>query len=274
MPFSGFELACVAIIALALAAMARLRPWPELLRDYAALAVAGWLGEETCVAWYEFYAYSPAWHGRLDHVPVLIPLIWPLVILSARAVVDTLVPGAGWRRPLLVGALVVFDASLVEVIAVRARLWGWAEPGHLGVPVLGIVGWGFFAAFADLALGLRHRARHLGLVPALIATHLCILAAWWGCFRWIVRGPLGDASFVGLGALSALALAAAWAVRRRGRAISLDVALPRMVAAALFLVTLAVVAPRDGRLWLHAALVAAPYLAATAFTRGAGLQRR
>ena len=275
MPFPGFELACVAIIALALAAMARLRPWPGLLADYAALALAGWLGEETCVAWYEHYGYSPAWHGRLDLVPAMIPLIWPLVILSARAVVDAIAPGAGWRRPLLVGALVVFDASLVEVIAVRARLWAWAEPGHLEVPLLGILGWGFFAAGADVALGVGQRAagvvrafatRLALLVPALALTHLLILAAWWGCFRWVLRGRLGDASFVGLGVIAAVALAGAWAARRRGRALPLDVALPRMVAAALFLATLVVVAPGDVRLWLHTALVAAPYVAITDFT--------
>ncbi|HVV84474.1 MAG TPA: hypothetical protein VHE35_15505 [Kofleriaceae bacterium] len=300
MPFPGFELACVAIVALTLAAMARVRPWRALLADYAALAVAGWIGEETCVAWYDFYGYSPAWHGRLDRVPVLIPLIWPLVILSARAVVDAVsatrprpvadavsgsrtpdpevsatdprvsaTPPAGTLRAshhaLLVGALVAFDASLVEVIAVRAKLWAWAEPGHLGVPVLGILGWGFFAACADVALGLRHRLRHLALVPALAATHLLILAAWWGVFRWTVRGPLGDASLAGLAAIAAVALAAAAATRLRGRALPLDVALPRMVAATLFVATLAVVASADHRLWLHTALVAAPYLAVTDF---------
>ena len=263
MPFPGFELACVAIVVLALAALARVRPWRELLADYAALAVAGWIGEETCVAWYRFYGYAPAWHGHVDHVPVLIPLIWPLVIMSARAVVAAVAPGLGWRRPLLVGALVVFDASLVEVIAVRARLWAWAEPGHLDVPLLGILGWGFFAAAADGALGARSRLRHLGLLPALALTHLLIIAAWWGCFRWVLRGALGDASLIGLGVLSALALLAAGAVRRRGRALPLDVALPRMVAATLFLITLAVVGPGDGRLWLHTALVAAPYLLVT-----------
>jgi hypothetical protein len=266
-PFPGFELACVAIVALTLAAMARLRPWRALLADYAALAVAGWLGEETCVAWYRFYGYAPAWHGRLDHVPVLIPLIWPLVILSARAVTDAIAPRAGWWRPLLVGALVVFDASLVEVIAVRAGLWGWAEGGHLGVPLVGILGWGFFAACADVALGLRARARHLALILAVAVTHLLIVVAWWGCFRWTLRGPLGDASLVGLAAAALLAIAGAWLVRRHGRALSLDIALPRMVAATLFLITLAVVAPREARLWLHAALVAAPYLAVTSFRR-------
>lgn len=268
MPFPGFELACVAIVALALAAMARLRPWPGLLADYLALAVAGWLGEETCVAWYRFYGYAPGWHGRLDHVPLLIPLIWPLVILSARAVTDAVAPALGWRRPLLVGALVVFDASLVEVIAVEAGLWAWAEPGHLAVPLVGILGWGFFAATADVALGLRHRARHLALVGAVAATHLLIVGAWWACFRWTLRGDLGDLGLVGLAAVSALAMVGAWAVRRRGRALPLAVALPRMVAASLFVATLVVVAPREPRLWLHTALVAAPYLAVTSFDLG------
>jgi hypothetical protein len=276
MPFPGFELACIAIVVLALAAMARVRRWPELLADYGALAITGWIGEQTCIAWYQFYGYSLAWHGRLEHVPVLIPLIWPLVILSARAVVGAVAPGAGWRRPLLVGALVTFDASLVEVIAVRAELWAWAEPGHLGVPVLGILGWGFFAVGADVALGLRHRRRHLALAGALALTHLAIVAAWWSCFRWTLRGALGDASLVGLAAIAALATAAALVARRRGRTLPLDVALPRMVAAALFLVTLAVVAPRAVRLWLHAALVATPYLVVTELGRrpAFGHQRR
>ncbi len=271
MPFPGFELACVAIVALTLAAMARVRPWRALLADYVALALAGWLGEETCVAGYDFYHYAPAWHGHLDRVPVLIPLIWPLVILSARAVVDALAPDVGRWRPLLVGALVGFDASLVEVIAVRARLWAWVEPGHLDVPVLGILGWGFFAIGADVALGLRARStarstvarRALGLLAALALTHLLIVGAWWGCFRWVVRGPLGDASLVGLGVIAVGALGLALASRRRGRVLPLDVALPRMVAAALFLITLVVVAPGDHRLWLHTAMVAVPYLAVT-----------
>ncbi len=265
MPFPGFELACVAIIALTLVAMARLRPWRALAADYLALAGAGWVGEQTCVAWYDFYTYAPSWHARLGHVPLLVPLIWPLVILSARSVVGALWPGSGGGRAALVGALVVFDASLVEVIAVRAELWGWAEPGHLDVPLLGILGWGFFAAGASVALDLRHRGRHLGLLAAVAVAHLLIVSAWWGCFRWVARGDLGDAAMLGLAMVSATALAAAVVTRQRGRALPLAVAAPRMVAASLFLVTLIVVAPDSGRLWLHTALVAVPYLAATAF---------
>lgn len=266
MPFPGFEVACLAIVALALAALARTRPWPGLLADYGALAIAGWLGEHTCIAWYQHYGYAPSWTGRVGHVPPMIPIIWPLVILSARAVVDAVGPGLGRWRPVAVGALVVFDASLVEVIAVAAGLWAWAEPGHLGVPLIGILGWGFFAGAADVALARPPRWRPLALLGALAITHALIVGSWWGLFRWTLRGDLGDGALVGLGALAVGLTVGAVALRRRGRALALSVAAPRMIAASLFVVTLLVVAPTDLRLWLHTACLATPYLAVTAFT--------
>lgn len=266
MPFAGFEAACVVIVALALAAMARSRPWPGLVRDYALLAAAGWLGEHTCIAWYDFYRYAPSWTGRVGHVPPLIPIIWPLVILSARAVVDALAPALGWRRPLAVAALVVFDASLVEVIAVAAGLWRWAEPGHLGVPLIGILGWGFFAGAADVALTWRPRWRPLGLVAAVAVTHALLVGAWWALFRWTARGDQGDRVLIALVACAVGLTVGALVVRARGRAIDLTTAGPRMIAASLFVVTLATLDGATGRLWLHTACVAAPYLAATRFT--------
>jgi hypothetical protein len=265
-PLPLFEPLCIAIIAITLAMMARQRPWKELLADYAALAVAGWVGEHTCVTWYEYYGYAPMWHGRLGAVPVMVPLIWPLVIMSARDVVRSIAPQAGRWAPILVGALVVFDASLVEVIAVRAGLWRWAEPGHLGVPVLGIIGWGFFAALAHVALERPLVQRPLALVIALVGTHLLILAAWWGLFRWVIRGDHGDASLVGLCVLSLAALAGGLYAVRAGGALPLAVGAPRMAAAALFFALLVKVAPDDVRLWIHVACVAVPYLVVTALT--------
>src|SRR4051812_46817918 len=116
-----FEGACVVIIALTLYAMARRRPLAELLRDYAALALSAWLGEQSCIKLYHFYSYSPAWHGRLGEVPILVPLIWPLVVLSACDVARGLWP----RLPVaalagISAAIVALDASLVEVVAVHA----------------------------------------------------------------------------------------------------------------------------------------------------------
>lgn len=278
MPLRVFEGACVAVVLLTLSLMARRAPGgvTRLLADYAALAVAGFIGEDTCVRFYRFYAYAPEWDGRVDVVPVLVPLIWPLVILSARSVADALARGASpLRRAIWVGALVVADASLVEVVAVRAGLWSWAEPGHIGVPVLGILGWGFFAFSADLARSLLARAPRalsaIGVVVlAPLATHALLLVAWWSCFRWVLRGDLGWASTAAVVVASILATSAALGARARGRAMPLDVAIPRMVAAALFLAELALTArPWESgvarALWIHTAAVALPYLAATRY---------
>lgn len=265
-----FEACCVAIVALTLAVMARRAPARELLADYAALAVAGLLGEESCIALYRFYAYAPAWHARLDHVPLLVPLIWPLVILSARGVVSSLWPDARRAtRALAVGAVVIVDASLVEVVAVRAGLWRWAEGGHLGVPLIGLLGWGFFAGAAELALSLRtpwRRALLLGLAPA--ATHVMLVATWWAALRWVLRGELGPSSIAGVLAVGALATVAAARARLAGRAIPLEIAAPRMIAASLFFALLVTTAPADVPLWLHTAAVAVPYLVATRLGAG------
>src|SRR5512144_2521390 len=106
MPLPVFEAACTLVIIVALAAMARRRPARDLILDYAALALAGFLGEETCVALYAHYAYAAGWHARLHHVPALVPLIWPLVVLSARDVASSLFSGVRAPRSLIVGAIV------------------------------------------------------------------------------------------------------------------------------------------------------------------------
>ena len=57
------------------------------------------------------------------------------------------------RVALLGAAIVLADASLIEPIAVRAGLWRWTEPGLFAVPLVGIVGWAFFAWAAAFASG-------------------------------------------------------------------------------------------------------------------------
>lgn len=266
MPLPLFEIACVAIIFLTLVAMARSRPADALLLDYAALAVASWIGEQSCVELHDFYHYAPGWHARIGHVPLLVPLIWPLVILSARAVVSSLWPGRNglFFRAAAVGMVVAFDASLVEVLAVRAGMWSWAEPGHLDVPIIGILGWGYFAAGAEAALstgGRWSRIRLIVLGP--IAAHALILATWWGCFRFAVRGDLGMFSVGAMAFIGAVALLAVNRARAAGTAIPMPIALPRMIAASLFIVLFVWTAPRDLPLWIHTLAVAIPYLAAT-----------
>lgn len=254
-----FEVLAAAIVVATLGIMARTRPSAALLIDYAGLALAGWLGEQSCITAYGFYRYAPVWDAMLGDVPALVPLIWPLVVLSARDVVRCLAPGLGLvRHAAMVGAIVAFDASLVEVIAVRAGLWGWAEPGHLGVPLVGALGWGYFAFGATV---VPRAPWNLASGPAL--AHAGIVGSWWLVFRWTARGELGWGGFGPLAVASLTGALFAISARRRGRAMPPAVWGPRVLAAALFVALLVATEPSSAPLWLHAALVAAPYLVVT-----------
>ena len=262
MPQTAFEIACVAIVVVTLLWMARYEPPRALLASYASLALAGWVAEETCILGYRFYRYADVWSLQAHLVPLLVPLIWPLVILSGRAFVQALWPGDRWWSHVLVGAVVAFDASLVEVVAVRAGLWSWAEPGHLDVPVIGMLGWGYFAVGASVALSLASRWRYLGvLVLGLLTTHGLILLTWWGLFRWTLRGDLGHASTVGMLVIGVITAVFVLHARRRGRGMPLQVAGPRMLAATLFLALLLLTAPREMPYWWHVVALSVPYVA-------------
>lgn len=267
-----FELACVPILGFAIGTSARRAGPRAFATDYALLAVAGLVGEASAIAWYRYYGYADAWHLRVAGVPLLVPLIWPLVILSAREVRDALFPGLHpWRGALVVLVLVCADASMVEVLAVRAGLWSWAEGGHLGVPILGVLGWGYFAAAADLALARLRGARRILVVPvALAVAHGLICASWWACLRWVLRGDLGIGSSMALVVASALATLVALDRRRKGRLIPFDVALPRVIAAALFLALFVVTAIGELVLLAHVVCVAVPYFAASRLSRAEG----
>jgi hypothetical protein len=273
MPLGLFEVLSLLTVALALAMMRRRHPPLRLGIAYASLAVAGFVGEETMILAYRFYAYAPGWHARLLDVPVLVPLIWPLVVLSARDVVVEIGRGRGLSlaaRAALVGAFVVFDASLVEVVAVRAGLWSWAEPGHLGVPFVGILGWGFFAGFAvlpwlsgDDASPSRTIADALfTLVAGPVGAHVLVLTSWWLIFRSLVRGDTGS-SVASIAVAGSAPLALAVFARSRGATIPLAVAAPRIVAALLFVALLVTSAGADPRLLAHTAAVAVPYIVLT-----------
>jgi hypothetical protein len=214
------------------------------------LALAGWIGEETCILAYRFYQYAPTWHLRLGEVPLLIATIWPAVVMSARAVARSLLPktASSAMLALLTGALVVFDASLIEPIAVRAGLWSWNEPGLFVVPPIGILGWGFFAGAASYVLERTRGAKRFAvLAVAPVATHAMLVVTWWGLFRWILRGPIAPLWGIVLIVLAALVF---FHAARRARA-SLSPAgelIARGAATSLFAVLLV----RGADAWLVA----------------------
>jgi uncharacterized membrane protein len=235
----AIEAACVTILALYAWIHRRESGW---LRDVGLLALAGWIGEETCIVAYGFYHYAAPWHVRIGEVPLLIAAIWPAIVMSARSIARALLRERA-TSPLLLavvtGALVVFDAALIEPIAVRAGLWSWSEPGLFDVPVIGIVGWGFFAAAATWTLErMSARTRVLVLLTAPIATHALLLASWWGLFRWILRVEFHPAfGVVTVAVCAALFLVAS---RRSGAALSPPEELVARGAATLFFAVLLV----------------------------------
>jgi len=210
------ELACVAILVVYAFLHRREAGW---LREVAWLVPAALLGEDTCIRAYGFYQYAPGWHLRVDHVPLLIAAIWPAVVLSARAIARLLLKGRGGAPGLsaLTGLLVVFDAALIEPVAVASGLWSWNEPGLCGVPPVGILGGGCFAAASTYVLErVPPKASGLVVLAAPLFTHAALLASWWGLLRWLPQSTIGAAWGVGLVAACSLAYLAAARIQRAG----------------------------------------------------------
>jgi uncharacterized membrane protein len=190
----AIEISCAAIVVLYVAL--RLRAAGEARSDVVvrllALSCAAWVGEDSVIRAYRFYSYAPEWSVFVDRVPLLIVAIWPVVIDSAHALARKLARGRA-LVPLIGGAIVLADASLIEPIAVHAKLWTWtaSEPRALfDVPLVGVAGWAFFAAAAMATFEAREQSRApswcdaIAIATAPLATHAVLVAMWWCAFRW------------------------------------------------------------------------------------------
>ena len=273
-----FEGLCVVVIVLTLGAMARavdamggegparveegraasLRT-RGLLSDYALLALAGLLFAQTSILFYQDPTYAPEWHARVMDVPVLLPLIWPLVILSAREVRTALFPDVkGLQRAALLGAFVTIDASLIEVLATRAGLWSWSESGYLDVPLVGMVAWGLFAAALDGLLdALRGPARLLVIPGSVVLAHALICMVWWYGLRWVLREDFSMLGMIKIVIVSVIASALAFRLRKKRR-LPAVVALPRLAAALIFVALLLSTAATSWPHWVHLIAIAVP----------------
>ncbi|MBN1336681.1 MAG: carotenoid biosynthesis protein [Deltaproteobacteria bacterium] len=235
----AFEIACLGIVGLWFA-VSQAREPGRLALQAAAVAIAAWIAEDTCIHFYGVYAYDPSWGCFLDRVPVTVVCIWPAVILSDRALLQALRP----RRasPFLVGALVLADAALIEPVSVAASLWSWSEPGLFGVPPVAVFGWGLFGALAAGVLELADRRGRAWLLLLPLAVplglHAGVCAAWWILLRWISLpvpgGPAAGVAWIVSSALVVLVVA-----RGVGRRVPLWLALSRAPPGLLFLGLLA-----------------------------------
>jgi hypothetical protein len=254
-----FQLVCLALLPLGYGLLQRVDR--DFLRTAPWIFVAAWLGEASAIWFYGFYRYSDAWWWKVGGVPLLIPLIWPPIILSGRAVIRALWPNLGSREPWAVGAIVFFDAAMIEAIAVRCGLWSWAEPGYLGVPLIGVVGWGVFAAaVAHLERPGTCARRRWEILAAPVPLHLGLLLSWWLFLRWVWRGDW----FILFLLIVVAFTVVAWRVRG-ARRMGMDIASVRLLAAGIFVLLLVFAHPGAGRVWLHIALTSIPYALATDF---------
>lgn len=264
------QVTCLLIVALYLWFCLRREPHPaRFFRRMGFLFLASLLGEDSMIRCYGFYAYSPEWSLFVDQVPLLIAIIWPVVIHSAWTLSRRLLGEGHALIPLLGGAIVLADASLIEPIAVQAGLWWWTEPGVFSVPPIGILGWAFFAT-AVIAFWERGQERSLydaGVLVAPLVTHLLLLASWWGALRWVNR-PIPDWSAVFLiwGVLLPLALFS-WRERLRQR-VPLEELLVRVPGAIFFFVLLALYGRTLPALICYALAFVPPYLSLLSFRAG------
>lgn len=194
------ELFCLGIVALYVAMRRR---EPGFFVRFGTLSLASFMGEDSVIRAYGHYGYSAEWSVRIDHVPLVIVLVWPVVIDSARALAAHYAGPSTWRRAAFGALVVLADASLIEPIAVRAGLWRWTEPGLFGVPLVGIAGWAFFAFAALLVLDRKG----LVLLVAPLATHAVLLLSWHLLFERLPR-ELSETSAVAVAWLFALPVAA------------------------------------------------------------------
>ena len=267
------QLACVAIILSWLAWRVPRAPRAALLR-LTLFALAAWAAEDSMIRVWHYYRYADGWWLRIDQVPLLVVVIWPIVIDSAGRLAACLVtprthaPGA-FHRMLVAGvgaSIVLADAALIEPVSVRAGLWSWVAPGLFDVPLIGICGWAFFAFAALAVLGDGTDARspgwtsYLAPIAVPLATHAMVLVAWWGLFRW-VQGPIDAELAVTVAWLALGTFTVAALVTRLRHRIPLWELVMRVPGAAFFFALLAVRARDDWALVAWTSAMVPPYLA-------------
>ena len=238
------------------------------VQNFAYIAAASWLAENTCIHLYGFYFYDERWHAFIDQVPLAIILIWPVVIISLWDILRYLRVSEK-RLPVFLGMAVFADAFFVESVAVHAGLWRWTQSGPFAVPVIGILGWAFFAAAAAKFILQRQQedvTRVFGQIFLVaLATHAALLVSWWACFRWLpilANTPL----WIALAWLGSVPLSIFFYKQNYAESLPFW-CLGCRIPAVFFFVGLCVVYPPDLKLVVFIAAFVPPYMLLTPWNR-------
>ena len=206
-------------------------------------ATAAWISEETSIILYGFYDYNSVWNLCIADVPLVVVIVWPALIHSATVVASNLLAQNSRLLPLIAGCIVLTDAMLIEPVSVNFNLWRWHQPGLFGVPLIGLLGWAYFAFFSvaffvpiDLLKGINLKIP-IVMVVSVIGTHLLLLITYWTFFRWTIR-PLNPADGAGFIWIASAILSIFILVKRIGCRIELKTLLIRLPAAIFFYILL------------------------------------
>jgi hypothetical protein len=203
------------------------------------VSTSAWITEESCILLYRFYDYHHGWSLCIDRVPLLIVVIWPVIILSAKDLTSRQWIASPMKGLFAGAAVVATDALFIETISADAGLWNWNLPGLFNVPPIGILGWVFFAL---LCMRLMADRRFQGqtssydlllLVLPVMGTHLLLLLTWWSALRWL-NFPLPAPGVVGLAWCVSLFLVVTFYKKQTGRGIKKRTLLLRIPAALFF----------------------------------------
>ena len=230
----------------------------------ALVSASAWMAEESCIRLYRFYAYHPDWHLFTGEVPLLVIIIWPVIIFSAMDLVSRIACDLKRMSILAGAAIVATDALFIEPLSASAGLWQWRFPGIFGVPIIGILGWFFFALQTMFLLqNDRLQEKRLSfalllLVFPVVGTHLLLLLVWWGGLRWI-NFPLPLTAMVGAVWCVSFLMVGAIHKKQIGRKIKKRTLLMRLPAALFFFTLLTFKAPDSLPLWIYALAFVPPY---------------
>lgn len=236
------------------------------LKKFFACAVTAWIAEGSCITFYGFYTYSPAWHFYIANVPLVVILVWPAVIHSASVLSSSLLRPNSRLTPLIAGCIVLTDAMLIEPISVNFNMWHWNQPGLFGVPLIGLMGWGGFACFAvgffmpiD-RLGQKWFKLPIRIAASVIGTHLFLLFSYWVFFKWMIFSISPTFSASAVWVISAI-LFSLFLFTSTGHRVELKTLVSRLPAALFFYILLFSQKDSPTPLIIYALALILPYIA-------------
>ena len=181
---------------------------PQFILAYLSIALAGGLCENSVIILYDFYWYNErVWTVMAGVMPLEVTLIWPQVIFTTYRLMKESFGLQSWKLA-FIGSMEVFGlAYFVEICCVSRGFWSWSKSNFAGVPIIGVLGWAFFAFCALIALYQLEKGNVWAIVSlpvySVLVVHSGVLLLWY-CGFWYISDIEIPVSYVAFGSLVSL----------------------------------------------------------------------